>query len=137
MVWRSGLELLTKNGCGCLELIACLGASSLTHVDLSWNRIGERDGAVFSALLRNNTTLENVALGFNAFGDVGLQHLATCLSTNKTLKRLDVRYNGGGPRCAAVFASSFEKEFQSDGAGPGRQPLGCRRVEGSSRRPER
>ena len=22
-----GLELLTKNGCGCLELIACLGAS--------------------------------------------------------------------------------------------------------------
>ena len=75
-----GLELLTKNGCGCLELIACLGASSsLTHVDLSWNRIGERDGAVFSALLRNNTTLENVSMGFNALGDVGLQHLATCL----------------------------------------------------------
>ena len=117
-----------------LELIACLGASqSLTHVDLSWNRIGERDGAVFSALLRNNTTLENVAMGFNSLGDIGLQHLATCLGTNKTLKRLDVRYNGGGPRCACVFARALREnssltELVLDG-----NPLGAEGLRAFSR----
>ena len=100
-----GLELLTKSGCGCLELVACLGASaSLTHVDLAWNRIGTKDGAVLGALLAHNGTLRNVSLAFNSLGDGGLQHLATSLTTNTTLQRLDVRANTGGPRCASVFA---------------------------------
>ena len=72
-------------------------------------------------------------MGFNSLGDVGLQHLATCLSANKTLKRLDVRYNGGGPRCAAVFASHLREntsltELVLDG-----NPLGAEGLRAFSR----
>ena len=54
-------------------------------------------------------------------------------STNKTLKRLDVRYNGGGPRCAAVFASHLRKnssltELVLDG-----NPLGAEGLRAFSR----
>ncbi|KAH8098494.1 hypothetical protein JL720_1440 [Aureococcus anophagefferens] len=99
-----------QQGSGCLELGAMLVRNTtLTHLDLSWNRISGRDAALLGDALAGNDGLTFLSLAFNALEDSGAQQIAAALKFNDILEHLDVSGNNVGPKAAVVFSHALRE----------------------------
>ncbi|CAF4747350.1 unnamed protein product [Rotaria sp. Silwood1] len=81
--------------------------STLTTLHLGWNSIGESDVQKLMDALAINTTLKILDIGWNKITDKGAQHLADALKTNKTLTTLSLQNNGIGDIGAEFLANAL------------------------------
>ena len=66
---------------------------TLTHLNISANRIQDAGARALADCLRTNNALTHLDISANRIPDAGARELADCLRTNKTLKHLDISDN--------------------------------------------
>lgn len=59
-----------------------------SHLNLTYNSIGDEGCKAIGDALKTNTTLKSLSLGDNFFGDDGGRAIADALKTNMTLAQL-------------------------------------------------
>ena len=75
--------------------------SSLTNLDLSVNSIGDSGAASLSQALAVNSSLTNLDLSVNSIGDSGAASLSQALAVNSSLTNLNLSWNSIGDSGAA------------------------------------
>ena len=97
------------------ELAKKLLDNILTHLDLSWNIIGDAGAAAIAKSLIQNKSLRSLDLSKNNISDKGVVELAKMLLDNTTLTHLDLSSNIIGDAGAAAIAKSLiqNKSFTS------------------------
>ena len=81
--------------------------SSLTNLDLSWNSIGDSGGASLSQALAVNSFLTNLDLGRNSIQDSGAASLSQALAVNSSLTNLGLSWNSIGDFGAASLSQAL------------------------------
>ena len=88
--------------------------TTLTTLDLGYNRLGEDGGNAVAHALERNTTLTNLNLEDNDLGDVFAMAVARALEKNTTLTALNLSRNSvgehGGIAVARALVLLEEKE---------------------------
>ncbi|KAF9899014.1 hypothetical protein EC991_009784, partial [Linnemannia zychae] len=82
--------------------------STMITLDLGNNFIGGSGAQSLSAILQANSTLTTLILNDNSLGDEGAQALAEALKTNATLTTLDLQKNSIGDNGAQALAEGLE-----------------------------
>ena len=72
---------------------------------LSWNKIRDKSAAKIAASIKTNTSLTHLDLSFNKLGEIGGQLLGNALFNHKTLKILDVTSNEITPKACFVIVA--------------------------------
>uniref|UniRef100_A0AAY4DCS7 Leucine rich repeat containing 71 n=1 Tax=Denticeps clupeoides TaxID=299321 RepID=A0AAY4DCS7_9TELE len=78
--------------------------STLAHLSLRHNHIGEEGARLIGSALSANRNLLSLNLGFNFIGDAGARHIAKGLRLNRSLLCLSLSNNGIGDAGAASLA---------------------------------
>merc|ERR1719198_71594 len=65
-------------------------SNGATCIDLDGNEIGDEGVKALAAVLKDNTTLQQLDLSLNDIGDEGGKALAAVLKDNTTLQQLDL-----------------------------------------------
>jgi Ran GTPase-activating protein (RanGAP) involved in mRNA processing and transport len=104
--------------------------TTLTVLNLSWNRLGSSSGVMLGNALEGNHTLEVLNVAYNAISDSGAQALGRALRHNKGLRALDISYNDITWRGAIVLAQALEwndhlRDLQLNGNSIGAQGGRC------------
>eukprot|EP00903_Cladosiphon_okamuranus_P014519 g13467.t1 len=100
-----GRAVATGRLTGSVAIATCLESNYwLTHLDLSWNKIGEMNAATIGASIEYNQGLRWLSLAGNRAGDLGAFSLAMALAENSVLTHLDVSFNGISCNGAAALA---------------------------------
>ena len=81
--------------------------SSLTHLDLSKNSIGDSEAASLSQALAVNSSLTNLDLSRNSIGGSGAASLSQGLAVNSSLTHLDLSGNSIGDSGAASLSQGL------------------------------
>ena len=81
--------------------------SSLTHLDLSWNRIHDSEAASLSQAFGVNSSLTNLDLSKNSIGASGAASLSQALAVNSSLTNLDLSANSIGDSGAASLSQAL------------------------------
>ena len=81
--------------------------SSLTHLDLSDNSIGDSEAASLSQALAVNSSLTNLDLSANGIGDSGAASLSQALAINSSLTNLDLSGTSIGDSGAASLSQAL------------------------------
>ena len=81
--------------------------SSLTHLDLTGNSIGDSGAASLSQALAVNSSLTKLDLMYNGIGPSGAASLSQALRVNSSLTNLDLTCNKIGPSGAASLSQAF------------------------------
>ncbi|CAG8735929.1 25934_t:CDS:1, partial [Racocetra persica] len=79
---------------------------SLTHLNLSANRLDDHNCAVLAEMLQKNTTLLSLNLNYNQIGRNG-SFVTNSLSKNKSLEFLGLRHNNLLPITIESFLESL------------------------------
>ena len=82
--------------------------SSLTNLDLSKNSIGASGAASLSQALAVNSSLTNLCLSWNSIDDSGAASLSQALAVNSSLTNLDLSGNRIGDSGAASLSQALE-----------------------------
>ena len=102
----------------CVEMLASganfmsstgLKVVRITKLDLFRNNITDRGAATLAEMLKENRTLQQLAVGGNSIGDGGATALAEMLKENKTLQQLDVSGNSIGVGGATALAEMLKE----------------------------
>ena len=101
---------------GAMALAEALSAHSLASIDMTTNFIGPDGLAAFAAMLRTNTSLEELSLSDNAIGELGNRDTGTCgsalaaaLEVNSSLRVLDLTYNALSPAAMELLRAASER----------------------------
>ena len=94
-IWRYKVVSLSK---------ALSVNSSLTHLDLSKNSIGDSGATSLTQALAVNSSLTNLNVSRNSIGDSGAVSLSQALAVNSSLTNLDLSLNSIG-HCGAASLS--------------------------------
>ena len=81
----------------------------ITKLDLFSNNITDRGAATLAEMLKENRTLQQLAVGGNSIGNGGATALAEMLKENRTLQRLDVGSNSIGVGGATALAEMLKE----------------------------
>ena len=81
--------------------------SSLTSLDLSWNRIGDAGASSLSQVLTANSSLTILDLSWNIIGDAGASSLSQALTANSSLTSLDLCNNSIGISGASSLSQAL------------------------------
>lgn len=91
-------------------------AHKLESIEMTTNFIGPEGLAAFAAMLRTNSTLEELSLSDNAIGELGNRDEGTCgsalaaaLEVNSTLRVLDLTYNALSPAAIELLSAASER----------------------------
>ena len=98
-IWKYHVESLSK---------ALSVNSSLTHLDLTGNSIGDSGAASLSQALAVNSSLTNLNLGWNYISDSGAASLSQALAVNSSLTNLNLSWNSIGDSGAASLSQALE-----------------------------
>ena len=98
-IWKYHVESLSK---------ALSVNSSLTHLDLTGNSIGDSGTASLSQALAVNSSLTNLNLGWNYISDSGAASLSQALAVNSSLTNLNLSWNSIGDSGAASLSQALE-----------------------------
>ncbi|KAF9536939.1 hypothetical protein EC957_009343, partial [Mortierella hygrophila] len=82
--------------------------STLTTLDLQYNKIGSYEVEVMAEALKTNSTIITLYLGNNSIGDSGAQALAEALKTNSTLINLSLDHNSIGDNGAQALSEALK-----------------------------
>jgi hypothetical protein len=83
--------------------------TTLTDLNLSWNKIRKDSALSLVKCLARNRTITALNISNNNIGDYAVQHLANALRTNNVMTFLDISYNGVLPKGAIVMAHALEE----------------------------
>ena len=97
-IWKYHVESLSK---------ALSVNSSLTHLDLMGNSIGDSGAASLSQALAVNSSLTNLNLGWNSIGDSGAASLSQALAVNSSLTNLNLKFNSIGYSGSVSFSQAL------------------------------
>ena len=97
-IWRYKVVSLSK---------ALSVNSSLTHLDLSKNSIGDSGATSLTQALAVNSSLTNLDLSKNSIGDSGALSLSQALAVNSSLTNLDLSANSIGDSGAASLSQAL------------------------------
>jgi hypothetical protein len=75
---------------------ALMGNTTVSHLNISFNRVGDAGAEAIAKMLTVNTTLTSIDLGSMEIGDMGARALADAFKVNNTLTRIDIRSNNIG-----------------------------------------
>jgi hypothetical protein len=81
--------------------------SSLTHLYLSHNYIGDEGIKYLCEHLKLNSTLKQLCLNVNEIGDEGIKYLSESLKLNSSLKELDLNVNKIGDEGIKCLSESL------------------------------
>ena len=81
--------------------------SSLTSLDLDWNRIGDAGASSLSQVLTVNSSLTILDLSWNIIGEAGASSLSQALTANSSLTSLDLRNNSIGISGASSLSQAL------------------------------
>ena len=98
-IWRYKVVSLSK---------ALSVNSSLSHLDLVGDSIGNSGAASLSQALAVNSSLTNLDLSWNNIGDSGAASLSQALAVNSSLTNLDLSWNSIGDSGAASLSQALE-----------------------------
>ena len=98
-IWKYHVESLSK---------ALSVNSSLTHLDLMGNSIGDSGTASLCQALAVNSSLTNLNLGWNYISDSGAASLSQALAVNSSLTKLDLSGNSISDSGAASLSQALE-----------------------------
>eukprot|EP00056_Hartaetosiga_gracilis_P002435 m.53570 g.53570 ORF g.53570 m.53570 type:complete len:991 (-) comp11045_c0_seq1:226-3198(-) len=90
-------------------LVPALEMSSITHLDLSGNKLGEQSGILLKGFLETNSLVEKLNISWNAISMRGGKAIADALCSNTTLKALDAGWNGFADEGAIAFAKTIRE----------------------------
>jgi Ran GTPase-activating protein (RanGAP) involved in mRNA processing and transport len=82
--------------------------SSLHHLRLSYNEIGDAGAGAIAEALTLNSSLQHLDLSNNQFGAAGAAAIVEALKLNSSLQHLDLCSNQIGDAGAAAFAELLE-----------------------------
>ncbi|KAG0274110.1 hypothetical protein BGZ96_004491, partial [Linnemannia gamsii] len=82
--------------------------STLTTLDLQYNKVGPHEVQAMAEALRTNSTMITLHLGNNMIGDSGAQSLSVALRTNSTLITLSLDHNSIGDEGAQVLSEALK-----------------------------
>ena len=97
-IWKYHVESLSK---------ALSVNSSLTHLDLTGNSIGDSGTASLSQALAVNSSLTNLNLGWNYISDSGAASLSQALAVNSSLTNLNLKFNSIGYSGSVSFSQAL------------------------------
>ena len=75
---------------------ALMGNTTVRHLNISFNRVGDVGVREIAKMLTVNTTLTSIDLRSMEIGDMGAEALADAFKVNNTLTRIDLRSNNIG-----------------------------------------
>ncbi|KAG0362768.1 hypothetical protein BGX24_005067, partial [Mortierella sp. AD032] len=82
--------------------------STLTTLDLQFNKIGPHEVQAMAEALRTNSTMITLHLGNNSIGENGAQYLSAALKTNSTLITLILNHNSLGDDGAQALGEALK-----------------------------
>ena len=82
--------------------------STLTNLNLGWNSIGDEGAHSLSQALKVNSTLTNLNLGWNSIGDEGAHSLSQALKVNSTLTNFNLDLNSIGDEGAHSLSQALK-----------------------------
>jgi Ran GTPase-activating protein (RanGAP) involved in mRNA processing and transport len=83
--------------------------TTLKHLSLRWNEIGDGGAIAIATALRTNKSLVELGLGSNGIGDNGAAAIAIALQINKSLRLLHLANNGIGDKGAVAIAGALQR----------------------------
>lgn len=95
---------------GAQALANALQDSTIVHVNLGYNRIGDKGLVALSQAVKlDSCALQGLNLSCNVFGQEGTNHLALALKTNQSLQELSLFCNAIPHASCVELASCLEK----------------------------
>jgi len=82
--------------------------STLQELNISWNKFGNEGAQYLSNALKINTTLKKLDIAYNFIGNEGAGYLADALKINTSLQYLDISNNNIGDEGARYLVSALK-----------------------------
>lgn len=103
--------------------------TTLQHLSLAMNEIGDVGALALAKALESNTTLQRLSVVANEIGDVGAQALAQALEKNSTLQELQLDMNLIGDDGAQTLAQALKTNATLKCLGLSLNPIYCEGVQ--------